>query len=76
MNTTGIKLICVRKDEAITTWHDVFEQSIENIINDVKDRKNWIGGKFQEIYLEFDNGGQYYKVVIDHSKFNYLLKNK
>lgn len=74
MKTTGIKLVCERKDEEITTWHEVFERPIEDIINSIKAQKRWIEGKFLKIYLEFDNDGKYYKVIIDHSQFNHLLK--
>jgi hypothetical protein len=75
MKTTGIKFVCMRADGEITTWHDVFEQSVEDIIRDIRYKKNWMGGKFYEIYLEFDNNGKYYKVYLDIENygFNQLL---
>ena len=29
MKATGLKLICERADGEITTWHDVFETTVE-----------------------------------------------
>jgi hypothetical protein len=75
MKATGIKLICERANGDLTTWHDVFETTVENVINDMKHSKGWIGGKFLEIYLEFDNAGKYYKVHLDVNEqgYNQLL---
>ncbi len=75
MNATGLKLICEREDGQITTWRDVFETTVEEVINKVKHSKGWIGGNFLEAYLEFDNGGKYYKVYLDVKEqgFNQLL---
>lgn len=75
MKVTGLKLVCQRVDGEITTWHDVFEDTIEDIINKVKYQKNWIGGIFLEAYLEFDNNGKYYKVYLDVKEYglNQLL---
>ena len=33
MKATGLKLICERADGEITTWHDVFETTVEDVIN-------------------------------------------
>lgn len=76
VNCTGVKIICTRKDGAITTWHDVLTTSVEDVVNEVKYDKNWIGGKITEIYLEFDDvNGKYYKTYLDVKKggFNKLL---
>ena len=75
MKATGIKFIVERSDKEITTWHDVFEKPVEEIINEVKHVKRWIGGKFLEIYIEFDNDGKYYKVYLDiqNSTYNQRL---
>jgi hypothetical protein len=75
MKATGLKLICERADGEITTWHDVFETTVEDVINKMKHSKRWIGGKFLEAYLEFDNDGRYYKVYLDVKErgFNQLL---
>lgn len=73
MKATGIKFVCVRADKEITTWHDVFETTVEDIIREVRTKKQWFGGRFLEIYLEFDNYGNYYKVYLDPNKFNVLL---
>jgi hypothetical protein len=75
MKATGIKFVCERADGEITTWHDVFEKTVEDVINGIKHEKRWIGGKFLEAYLEFDNDGKYYKVYLDVKErgFNQLL---
>lgn len=75
MEAKGIKIIVERADKEITTWHDVFEKPIEDIINGVKFQKKWMGGKILEMYLEFDNKGQYHKVYLDvkDQKYNLLL---
>lgn len=76
MTPRGIKLICERADGEITTWHDAFNTTVEDVIRKVRYEKNWIGGKFIEAYLEFENDGKYYKVFIDikKQKLNQLLK--
>ena len=75
MKATGIKFVCERADGEITTWHDVFETTVEDIIRKVRHEKDWFGGTFLEIYLEFDNNGSYYKVQLDIKNygFNQLL---
>ncbi len=75
MKATGLKLICERADGEITTWHDSFETTVEDVINKMKHEKQWIGGNFIEAYLEFDNNGKYYKVYLDVKDrgFNQLL---
>ena len=75
MKPTGIKLICERADGEMTTWHTVFNRPVEDHINDVKHQKDWMGGKFTEIYPEFDNNGKYYKAYLDinNSGYNLLL---
>jgi hypothetical protein len=75
MKAVGLKIICLRADGEITTWHTIFDKSVEDIIRDIMHEKNWIGGKFLEIYLEFDNQGEYYKVQLDvlNYGFNQLL---
>jgi hypothetical protein len=75
MKATGIKLVCQRANGDLTTWHDVFETTVENVINDVKHSKGWIGGKILEIRLEFNNAGKYYKVYLDVNEqgYNQLL---
>ena len=75
MKATGLKLICERADGEITTWHDVFETTVEDVIRKVRHQKRWMGGKFLEAYLEFDNDGKYYKVYLDVKErgFNQLL---
>lgn len=75
MTVTGIKFVCLLKDGSINTWHDVFEESVEDIIRKVRHSKGWIGGKFLEIYLEFVHNGKYYKTYlnIQDSPFNLLL---
>lgn len=75
MKATGIKFICECKHGDINTWHDVLHTTVDEIINKVKYQKGWIGGKFTDIYLEFDNDGKYYKVHLDIAMngFNKLL---
>lgn len=75
MKSVGIKFACLHADGRISTWHDAFNTTVEDIIRRVMHDKNWMGGTFMEIYLEFDNNGQYYKVHLDiiNCKFNQLL---
>jgi len=75
MKCTGIKLICERKDGSITTWQDVFDRPVEEIINKVKYDKQWMGGKFEEILLSFGDGGGFFRVSLDiaNSSYNQLL---
>ena len=75
MKATGLKLTCERADGEITTWHDKFETTVEDVIRKVMHQKGWMGGKFIEVYLEFDNDGEYYKVYLDVKDygFNQLL---
>ena len=68
MKATGLKLICERADGEITTWHDNFETTVEDVINKIKHSKSWMGGKFLKVYLEFDNNNEYYKVYLDVKK--------
>lgn len=77
MKVIGLKLICERADGEITTWHDVFEATVEDVINKIKHQKQWIGGNFLEVYLEFDNAGKYCKVYLDvkTNGFNQLLSS-
>lgn len=76
MTPRGIKLICEHADGEITTWHDAFNTTVEDVIKKVVYHKDWINGKFIEAYLEFENDGKYYKVFIDikKQKLNQLLK--
>jgi hypothetical protein len=71
MKITGIEIICQKANKDISTWHDVYETSVEDTINKVKHQKNWMGGKFVEIYLEFDNNGKYDKFYLDIKKNEY-----
>jgi hypothetical protein len=75
MENARIFLVCLRKDDEITTWSEKLETSIEDVINKVKYDKNWIGGKFLEIKLEFENNDEYYKYSLDvkNNPFNQLL---
>lgn len=75
--TYGLKIIAETKDGGINTWHDVVNpKTIEEIINENKEWKNWIGGKITEAYLEITVNGKYTKIWIDvkKHKFNNLLK--
>ena len=40
MKITGIKIVCEQANKDITTWHDVYETSVEDTINKVKHQKN------------------------------------
>jgi hypothetical protein len=75
MEVTGVKFICEHKNGDISTWHDVLNTRIDEVIRKVMHNKNWIGGRFLEIYIEFDINGKYYKTYldIDNGKFNQLL---
>lgn len=75
MKATGIKIIVEHESKEISTWHDVFETTAEEIINKVKHNKGWIGGKVLEAYIEFAGKtyNEYYKVYLDVNKFNILL---
>ena len=41
MKATGLKLICERADGEITTWHDVFETTVEDVIRKVRHQKRF-----------------------------------
>ena len=75
MKATGIKFIVEHKNDMISTWHDNFDMTVEEIINKMKYNKSWIGGKFLEIYIEFNDNRTYYKVYLDikNQKYNQLL---
>jgi len=75
MKATGLKLTCELANGEINTWHTTFDKTVEEIIHEVAYDKNWLGGKFLEAYLEFDNNGKYYKVYLDINNygFNQLL---
>jgi len=76
MIITGIKFVCERTDGEITTWHDTLSGKIEDVVNKIKHQKGWIGGEFQEVRIEFDVNGEYYKIYlnIEKCKLNDLLK--
>lgn len=75
----------IRKDNQITTWSttekiDIDSQAdlidaITGVIEQVKNKKRWIGGKVEKIRVkvsEFNNESQlYYKE--NPTEFNYLL---
>lgn len=72
MTITGIKLVCERKDGLITTWGDVlFNKSVKEVIEEVKYKKHWIGGKFLKIYIEYNENGIYQKMYLDIKKNEY-----
>jgi hypothetical protein len=73
MKAIFIKLVFESESGIINTWHDIFDKTIEEIINDVKELKGWENGKFTKAYLEFDNNG-YYKVHLDLKPLNKLIK--
>jgi hypothetical protein len=71
MKITGIEIICQKANKDISTWHGVYETSVEDTINKIKHEQDWMGGKFLEIYLEFDNNEKYYKFYLDIKKNEY-----
>lgn len=76
MKAIGIKFIVERQDNEITTWHDVFEHPAEKILKDVMWLKAWENGTVREAYLEFDNGGEYYKIFLDCKPLTQVLKTE
>ena len=68
---TGIEIICQKANKDISTWHDVYETSVEYTINKIKHEKKWMGGKFVEIYIELYNDGEYHKLFLDIKKNEY-----
>ena len=48
MKVTGLKLICERADGEITTWHDVFETTVEDVIKKVM-LKETVDGEFTTV---------------------------
>jgi len=81
MEATGIKFVCEQANGFINTWHCNFDKPINEIINEYKHSKNWIGGKFLEIYIEFYLSNQnlshfnrYYKVNVDLQNTSYNLQ--
>jgi hypothetical protein len=73
MECTGIKLSVIKLDGSITTWQDS-PGKIEDIINRVKDKKKWVGGRFEWIYLIFSFEGKFYKIYVNHLLYNQYLK--
>jgi len=75
MENVRIFLVCLRKDDEVTTWSENLETSIEDVINKVKHDKNWIGGKFLEVTLELEDNRicKKYRLDIENSSFNQLL---
>ena len=71
MMITGIEIICQKANKDISTWHDVYETSVEYTINKIKHEKKWMGGKFVEIYIELYNEGEYHKLFLDIKKNEY-----
>ena len=74
MKATGITLTCECKRGDINTYHDDFEKTIEQLIDNIKVNKDWVGGKFISAYLEFDNKGDYYKVYLDINELTKLIR--
>lgn len=71
----GIKFTVERKDGAITTWTQTFDNPIEDIIKDNIERKRWQGGKFTKIALHIHaEEGRFEEVSVVVDKYNELLK--
>lgn len=68
MKPTGIKLVFEFTDGRIATWHDTFNSTVGETINNLYGMRNISKAKIIECYLEFDNDGEYYKVFIDVDK--------
>jgi hypothetical protein len=79
LELTGIKFVVQHNnsDRSITTWQQDVDDTIENMIRKLRHNHNWMGGKFLEIFLIFNNNGKYYKTLldIDNSTFNNLIAN-
>lgn len=75
MEKARIFLVCLRKDDEVTTWSETIDTSIEDVINKVKYDKNCIGGKFLEIKIELEHNGIWNKYSLDikNNPFNQLL---
>jgi hypothetical protein len=77
-----IKISALTKTGYVNTWHDTMNKPIEEIINENKQQKDWIGGEILDVYLEYwfvnpETGNEtYYKVWVDikTQKLNDLLK--
>lgn len=66
LRASGIKFIVCRADDEITTWHTVFDRPSEDILDEVKHDKGWIGGTILEVYIEFvTDDGKYFKEYLD-----------
>jgi len=78
MKATGIKFICELENGEINTLNCDFDRPVSKIIENYKILKDWVGGKFIEIYIEFENDGNYQKVQLDikRNKYNQLLDGK
>jgi hypothetical protein len=77
MKIIGIRFVVEKSDEFhFITWQQCFEAPIEEIIRQVRYQKGWIGGKFLEICLLFEddnNNSVEYPLKITDSKFNQLI---
>jgi hypothetical protein len=76
MIAKNVKFIVERQDGEVTTWIDVLDEKVEDILKANIKQKGWENGNVLEAYIEFDAHGGYYKVYLDCKKLTKILKNK
>jgi hypothetical protein len=71
----GVKFVCELRNGEINTWNCELNKSIEDIIREMRYKKDWMGGRFLEIFVYFTIEKNYHKYYLDvkNNKFNQLL---
>jgi hypothetical protein len=73
METILLKLVVEKKDKQISTWTCVFNQPIADIVLDIRQKKQWIGGNFVSASL-FCGDSDVIHIDIEKSELNVLLR--
>ncbi len=71
MEQESLFIVCQRADGEVTTWTQFIgiNENVMSIINSVKHKKDWMGGKFTKIHTMCDGK----RFDYDHTQFNHLL---
>lgn len=71
---TSVKFVVERKDGKVTTWRDVLDMGVEDILLSVADFKQWRNGKVVEAYIEYEAHGEYQKAYLDCDRLSKTLQ--
>lgn len=69
-----IKFNVIHRNGNISPFAKDYNDSIENIINSWKVKKNWIGGKFEGIFIDV-HVPKFKRTEISCEEYNHLLLN-